>query len=114
LTQPWQQSTLPTCNAPSTGVTTAFLCHDSRTYPTPGTWDNGLFGKFINSRAHKGSILCSTCHGSPHAEAPSTLAQDQTQLKNAQSDAKPLGVCTYCHPNKSSSYGVPPHGNITR
>jgi len=114
LTQPWQQSTLPTCNAPSTGVTSAFPCHNAITYPTPGTWDNGLFGKFINSRGHKGSVLCSTCHGSPHAEAPSTLAQDQTQLKNAQSDTKPLGVCTYCHPNKSSSYGVPPHGKITR
>jgi hypothetical protein len=116
MTQPWQQSTLPTCNNPSPNITTAWTgkCHDSRLYPTPGTWDNGLFGKFINSRGHKGSILCSTCHGSPHAEAPSTLAQDQTQLKNAQSDAKPLGVCTYCHPNKSSSYGVPPHGNITK
>jgi hypothetical protein len=116
MTQPWQQSTLPTCNNPSPNITTAWTgkCHDSRLYPTPGTWDNGLFGKFINSRGHKGSILCSTCHGSPHAEAPSTLPQDQTQLINAQGDTKPLGVCTYCHPNKSSSYGVPPHGKITR
>jgi hypothetical protein len=114
LAQPWQQSTLPTCNGPSAGITTAFTCHSSQTYPTPGTWNTGLFGKFINSRGHKGSILCSTCHGSPHAEAPSTLALDNTQLQTAQSSTKPLGVCTYCHPNKSSSYGIPPHGNITR
>ncbi len=114
LTQPWQQSTLPTCNAPSPGITTAITCHDAGIYPTPGTWNNGLFGKFINSRGHKGSILCSTCHGSPHAINPSTLAQDNTQLINAQGSSKPLGVCTYCHPTKSSTYGVPPHGKITR
>jgi hypothetical protein len=114
MAQPWQQSTLPTCNAPSTGVTTVFTCHDAALYPTPGTWDNGYLGKFVNSRGHKGSVLCSTCHGSPHAESPSTLALDNAQMLAAQNDARPLGVCTYCHPGKSSSWGIPPHGKITK
>lgn len=114
LTQPWQQSTLPTCNAPSAGATTTFACHSSSTYPTPGTWNNGLYGKYINSRGHQGSILCSTCHGSPHAEAPSTLAQDNNQNMSLQNDARPLGKCSICHPGMSSTWAVPPHANITQ
>jgi hypothetical protein len=114
MTQPWQQSTLPTCNTPSAGITSAFTCHDAVTYPTPGTWNNGYLGKFVNSRGHKGSILCSTCHGSPHAENPSTLAKDNAQFMAAQNDSRPLGKCTYCHPTKSSTWGVPAHGKITK
>ena len=115
MAQPWQQSSLPTCNAPSAGVTTVFTCHSATTYPTPGTWDNGLFGKFINSRGHKGSILCSTCHGSPHAESPSTLAKDNAQLITANGGVnKPLGKCDFCHKGKSSTWGVPMHMKVTR
>ncbi len=114
MTAPWQQSTLPTCNAPSAGITTVFTCHDAATYPTPGTWDNQYLGKFINSRGHQGSILCSTCHGSPHAEAPSTWAADNAQNIAAQNDPRPLGKCDYCHTGMSSTWGVPPHANITQ
>ena len=116
LTQPWQQSTLPTCNAPSAGATSAFACHNATTYPTPGTW-TGLFGKYLNSRGHKGSIQCLTCHGSPHAIVPSTLAKDNTQTlaANANQTNKAIGVCTFCHAgSKPSTWGVPPHGKITR
>jgi hypothetical protein len=116
LTQPWQQSTLPTCNAPSAGATSAFACHDSGRYPTPGTWA-GLFGKFLNSRGHRGSVQCLTCHGSPHAIVPSTLAKDNTQTLAANNNqtSKAIGVCQFCHnSNKSATWGEPPHGKITR
>jgi hypothetical protein len=114
MTAPWQQSTLPTCNAPSAGINSAFACHDAGTYPTPGTWNNGYLGKYVNSRGHQGSILCSTCHGSPHAEAPSTWAADNAQNIAAQNDPRPLGKCSFCHPGMSSTWGVPPHANITQ
>ncbi len=122
LTQPWQTSTLPSCISAATGITSAFTCHSSSTvggttYPaTPE-----LFGKFINSRGHKGSPKCQTCHGEPHAEAPSTLALDNVQLSNVQgsvvgatypsgkNSTYALGVCMYCHPGKTSTWGVPPH-----
>jgi hypothetical protein len=124
LTQPWQQSTLPTCNAPSTGATSAFSCHSSSTYPTPGTWA-GVFGKYNNSRGHRGSILCSTCHGSPHALNPSTLIKDNTQLQALQGSSSysfptgkdstyALGVCRVCHSSKSTTWGIPSHRSITQ
>jgi hypothetical protein len=124
LTQPWQESTLPTCNAPSPGITSAFKCHDENTFPTPGTW-SGLFGKFLNSRGHKGSVLCSTCHGSPHALNPSTLAKDNLQLQNLQgqpgfsfpsgkNSSYPLGVCNVCHKSYSDTWDVPPHQNVVK
>ncbi|HEY6012316.1 MAG TPA: hypothetical protein VIX18_12710, partial [Nitrospirota bacterium] len=85
-------------------------------YPTPGTW-TGLFGKYLNSRGHKGSIQCLTCHGSPHAIVPSTLAKDNTQTLAANNNqtSKAIGVCQFCHnTSKSANWGVPPHGKITR
>ncbi|WP_129124788.1 hypothetical protein [Geomonas oryzae] len=121
LTQPWKASTLPSCTAASAGANPAFACHATNTvngtvYPT----NPSLFGKFINGRGHKGSIKCQTCHGSAHAEAPSTMTLDNTQLSNLQGSTSysfpagkdktyALGVCVYCHPTKTSTWGTPPH-----
>jgi hypothetical protein len=122
LTQPWKASTLPSCTSPALGITSAFTCHATSvvggtTYPT----NPDLFGKFINSRGHKGSIKCQTCHGSAHAEAPSTMSLDNVQLKNLQSSVPgasyptgkdstyALGVCNFCHPHKTTTWGAPPH-----
>ncbi len=122
LTQPWKTSTLPSCDSASPGATPAFACHGTkvtggRVYPT--TPD--LFGKFINGRGHKGSIKCQTCHGEAHAEAPSTMALDNNQLKTLQGSiagetyptgkdsSYALGACTFCHPSKSTTWQVPPH-----
>jgi hypothetical protein len=122
LTQPWKASTLPSCTAASPGATPAFACHATSvvggtTYPATPT----LFGKFINSRGHKGSVKCQTCHGSAHAEAPSTQSLDNVQLKALQDGVSghtyptgkdgtyALGVCNFCHPHKTTTWGVPPH-----
>ncbi len=121
LTQPWKISTLPSCNGPASGITSAFACHATTvtggtTYPaTPA-----LFGKFINSRGHYGSPQCQTCHGEPHAEAPSTMALDNVQLSNLQGSASysfptgkdktyALGVCNVCHSSQSNTWAVVPH-----
>lgn len=121
LTQPWKVSTLPSCISASPGINSAFACHSSidvggALHPTTPA----LFGKFINSRGHKGSIGCQTCHGSAHAEAPSTMALDNAQLSTLQGSTGysfpagtdktyALGVCNFCHPNKTSTWGKPPH-----
>ncbi len=122
LTQPWKTSTLPSCISPAYGITSVFACHSSNdvggtTYPaTPG-----LFGKFINSRGHKGSIKCQTCHGSAHAEAPSAMSLDNVELQTLQGSvvgetypagkdsSYALGACKFCHPNKSKTWQKPPH-----
>lgn len=122
LKQPWQQSTLPTCYAPSAGISSSFPCHSSNTYQTNVTWDPKLFGKFINARGHYTSVLlCQTCHGMPHAENPSTQALDNVQnaalqgavrnavYPNGKDKTYALGVCDVCHYQKSSTWSVPPH-----
>ena len=117
LTQPWQQSTLPSCYSPAAGITSAFACHNSTTYATTKTWP-ALFGKFINGQAHHGGVLCQTCHGEPHALNPSTQALDNVQNANIQGFGKfpagkdktyAIGVCNVCHSNRSNTWGVPPH-----
>jgi hypothetical protein len=122
MSQPWLTATLPTCMSASPGITSAFTCHSSqetggKVYPT----NPSLFGNFINGRGHKGSIDCQACHGSPHAEYPSTLAADNAGVSAANSSVTgatypagkdksyALGVCQYCHPTKTSTWGVPPH-----
>lgn len=105
--QPWNAATLPSCNKPAMGVTGT--CHSSTTYPDLGGWVSSFGGKFINNRGHKGSILCTTCHGAPHADAPATTAKDNAQNLALQGSARALGKCTVCHPTKSATWGTPAH-----
>ncbi|HYS42728.1 MAG TPA: hypothetical protein VEM32_02000 [Geobacteraceae bacterium] len=116
LKQPWQQSTLPSCAAPSPGITSAFACHGSS---YAGGSFAGLFGKFINGKFSKGNLLCETCHGQPHAEAPSTVAVDNVQLKAANAGAVfpsgkdasyAFGKCSICHSSKTQ-WGSPHNMN---
>jgi hypothetical protein len=121
LVQPWRTPSLPTCTSASPGISSAFTCHATNIvggtlHPT----NPALFGKYINSRGHKGSIGCQTCHGSAHAEAPSSMALDNAQLSTLQGvtgysfptgkdKTYALGVCNFCHPNKTSTWGKPTH-----
>ncbi|HEY6872141.1 MAG TPA: hypothetical protein VI298_05355 [Geobacteraceae bacterium] len=126
LTQPWLGSTLPSCWAPAKGITSAYACHSATTYPAGYTWDPGFAGKFINSAGHHNAkILCETCHGEAHAEAPSSQSLDNVQLSNLQGQAGftfpagkdktyALGVCNVCHSGQSNTWGVPPHSNEGR
>lgn len=93
----WSVATLPKCSD----------CHRR----TGETDDLGVFGgSFLNSRSHKGDkILCSTCHGEPHALNPSTLAKDNGQNIALQGDARAIGVCDVCHVGRSSTWGMPQH-----
>jgi hypothetical protein len=98
LENPWHHSTLPVCAD----------CHNVNTEQLVG--NPPVFGKFLGSAGHKGGqILCSTCHGAPHALATSELAMDNEQNIALQGDAQMLGKCDVCHIGKSSNIGNPSH-----
>ena len=98
LANPWSEATMPTCQD----------CHSS-------TGENGVLhhafgGSFLKSMSHKNdTILCSTCHGAPHALNPSTLAKDNIQNLALQGLDNPIGKCSACHTNKKDSYSKPAH-----
>jgi len=95
LDNPWSDETLPTCKQ----------CHAVETGEgDPGGYLHlGIFGEYLNSRSHKNdTLLCSTCHGAPHALYPSTLDKDNEQIIALQGFAGPLGAqssCAVCHTN---------------
>ena len=103
LKQPWSDTTLPSCND----------CHRNtgELDPSDDTYLHlGVFGKYLNSRGHKNDkILCTTCHGAPHALYPSDLDKDNQQVINLQGLSNPIGVCNTCHTGKSSRYNKPAH-----
>jgi len=104
LEQPWSDATLPACED----------CHRNtgELDPSDGTYLHmGVFGRYLNSRGHKNDkILCSTCHGAPHARYPSNLAKDNHQIEMLQLGLmNPIGICDVCHTGKSSTWRVPQH-----
>jgi hypothetical protein len=100
LKQPWSEATLPKCSN----------CHGSSYEEGVSEIGSGILGKFLNSKAHAGhKVLCSTCHGSPHALSPSNLAKDNAQNMALQNDSRAIGKCDVCHIGVSSTWKVPPH-----
>ena len=50
-----------------------------------------------------GGLQCSACHGSTHAEFPSSHDNDNIQSMQIQGHAGPLVECVSCHPNGVST-----------
>ncbi len=108
LADPWSYRTLPRCDK----------CHSNT-----GEWTTQQItsynkvqfgGAFLNSRGHKGQkLLCTSCHGAPHAEAPSKISWENSFFSNFNGGkVAPLGRCYGCHTSEGSSgWGVPPHAN---
>ncbi len=94
-TKPWNYASLPKCGT----------CHPNKESARSAP----IFGLFLNSIGHKGVIDCLTCHGSPHAELPSTMSKDNAQAIRLQNDSRPIGVCDVCHDGKSTTWAQPPH-----
>ncbi len=58
-----------------------------------------------------GSVYCSACHGSPHAEYPSIAANDNVAPIKLQKYATKITECTVCHTNGLTTNGLGgPHG----
>ncbi len=56
-----------------------------------------------------GSVFCSGCHGSPHAEFPTLQANDNVYPKNLQGYAAKITECTVCHTNLAADGTNGPH-----
>ncbi len=58
-----------------------------------------------------GTVFCSACHGSPHAEFPSLQANDNVYPTKLQGYAAKVTECTVCHTTKLAITGNGgPHG----
>lgn len=64
---------------------------------------------FRFSRGH-GGLYCSACHGSPHAEFPSTEANDNVYSQKLQGHAGMIAECTACHTSMPTAARGGPHG----
>ncbi|MFN7990322.1 MAG: hypothetical protein U0529_22835 [Thermoanaerobaculia bacterium] len=60
--------------------------------------------------AGHGGMQCAACHGSTHAEYPSSHANDNLQSLDLQGHAGTLGDCTACHAQQPETNSGGPHG----
>jgi len=61
------------------------------------------------SKGH-GGLQCEACHGSTHAEFPTSVANDNVQSINLQGHAGMLSECSTCHATIPSTVNGGPHG----
>ena len=114
--------TLPQCQ----------MCHNSGLrYPTAfvavGAWRTTTDTRFATqpnvpvagvslyrfSRTGHGSLYCSTCHGSQHAEYPTAQPNDNVYSKNLQGHAGKITECFVCHTAVPVTPNGGPHGMHT-
>ena len=103
------------------------LCHqNSQRYTT--TFDNGQWRAVTDetfatnpnvpvagadlyrfSSGH-GTVFCSACHGSPHAEYPTLQANDSVYPQKLQGYVAKITECSVCHTNVPTTGNGGPHG----
>lgn len=115
----------PTCQSCHTGLASAnntTLAYTSSfssgtTYRTPvdstfatnaNTPSAGL-SMYRFSKGH-GGLQCESCHGSTHAEFPTSIPNDNIQSINLQGHAGTLAECSACHKTVPSTTNGGPHG----
>lgn len=81
---------------------------DSTFATSPDTPGPGL-SLYRFSTGH-GGLQCSSCHGSTHAEFPSSHDNDNIQSLQIQGHSGPLVECASCHPGGVSTVSGGPHG----
>lgn len=64
------------------------------------------------SKGH-GGLQCEACHGSTHAEYPSTHVDDNTQSIAVQGHSGPVAECSACHKTIPTTVNGGPHGMHT-
>jgi PKD repeat protein len=79
------------------------------TFGTPTNAQSGGFVRFQQATGH-GGLGCAACHGSSHAEWPSSQANENLQSRAIQGQVGVLTSCTACHPTRPSSSTGGPHG----
>ncbi|MGZ5207674.1 MAG: hypothetical protein ACXWB0_01510, partial [Sulfuricurvum sp.] len=61
------------------------------------------------SKGH-GNLQCESCHGSTHAEYPSSHANDNVQSMALQGHTGTIAECSTCHTNVPTNFSGGPHG----
>lgn len=104
------------------------MCHTggqryTTTFSSPGVWRTTSDTRFATdpnvpvsgkslyrySTGH-GEVYCSGCHGSQHAEYPTSQNNDNVAPIALQGYSGKLGTCTICHTNVPTSLNGGPHG----
>lgn len=91
-----------------TSAGSARVAVDSTFATTPNTPAAGL-SLFRFSTGH-GGLQCEACHGSTHAEFPSSHANDNLRNIQLQGHVGVLSECTACHVTMPSTINGGPHG----
>ena len=79
------------------------------TFATNPNTPSAGFSLFRFSKGH-GGLACEACHGSTHAEFPSSHANDNIQSIELQGHKGMLVDCATCHGSQSLTIGGGPHG----
>jgi hypothetical protein len=81
----------------------------NQTFSTQSNTPAGGLSLFRFSGGH-GGLQCEACHGSTHAEFPSTHANDNVRNINIQGHAGVMVECSSCHTTTPTNYVGGPHG----
>lgn len=84
-----------------------------QTFATTANVPAAGFSLYRFSHGH-GGLACEACHGSTHAEYPSSQANDNVQSTALQGHVGTIGECSACHatlPGNSGPHGMHPVGS---
>jgi hypothetical protein len=93
----------------STGLLKKWL--DTRFATNPDVPGTG-FSLYRFSKGH-GGLQCEACHGSTHAEFPSSHANDNVLANDVQGRSGTIGECSACHKTVPVTADQGPHGMHT-
>jgi len=93
----------------TTGILKTWL--DTRFATTPNAPATG-FSLYRFSAGH-GNLQCEACHGSTHAEYPSSHANDNVLANDVQGRSGTIGECSACHKTVPMTANQGPHGMHT-
>jgi hypothetical protein len=88
--------------------TTLRTAADQTFATNPNTPQSGL-SLYRFSQGH-GGLQCEACHGSTHAEYPTSVVNDNVQSTNLQGHTGVLAECAVCHGTIPSTVTGGPHG----
>ncbi len=94
-------SALEASGLPRQAVDSTFATRDNA--PAPGV-------SLYRFSAGHGGLQCYACHGSTHAEYPSSHGNDNLQSTALQGHVGTLGECASCHGSSPSTTSGGPHG----
>jgi len=109
----------PSCEACHTGtaVRNAGQIRYTDAFAADGAWRQAVDprfavnpGKLYRLSTGHGNLACEACHGSTHAEYPSSHENDNMMAVRLQGHAGTLSECAACHGSNASNSLKGPHG----